>query len=142
MDSELSFRVNVKQFRIKIGPAIKMSLLTSHIIFQIYTSYMRENSTETLGPKYSILNLLKNTKLWTFLCQYHYLAKSHAFGIIRKLDVNRYIFPYTFNQASAMTCELFCQSSFLKVISLHWEIELCARSGAMYWLPADLLWQL
>ncbi len=31
------------------------------------------------------------------------LLKSHLLGIIRKLDINQYIFPYTFNQTSAMT---------------------------------------
>ncbi len=43
--------------------------------------------------------------MWSFLCQYHSLAqiwtrllKSHVFGIIGKLDVNQYIYPYTFNQ--------------------------------------------
>ncbi len=48
-----------------------------------------------------------------------FVKKSHAFGIVRKLDVNQYIFPYTFNKTSAMTCELFSQSSFLKGFSLH-----------------------
>ncbi len=52
------------------------------------------------------------------------------------------ICPYTFNQTSAMTCELFSQSSFLKGLSLHWNIELCAWSGAMLWLLANLLWLL
>ncbi len=70
------------------------------------------------------------------------LLKSHAFEIIRKLDVNQYIFPYTFNQTSAMMCELFSQSSFLKGLSLQWKIELCAWSGAMLRLLEDLLWLL
>ncbi len=81
-----------------------MCLLASQIIFHIH-----ENSAESLGPKYSIVHLPKNTKIWLFLCEYHYLAqrwtpllKSYAFGIIRKLDVNQYIFPYPFNQTSAM----------------------------------------
>ncbi len=39
-----------------------MSLLASHIIFQIYTTYVHENSAETLGPKYSIVIYLKLQK--------------------------------------------------------------------------------
>ncbi len=74
----------------------------------------------------------------SFQCQYHSMAqrwtlflKSHVFGIIRKLEANQYIFPYTFNQTSAMTCKLFSQSLFLMSLSLHWKIELYAWSGAM-----------
>ncbi len=106
--------------------------------------HMHENSAETTGPKcrqhYQFTQKYKNMIIhipilfsgsrWTLL------LKSHAFGSIRKLDVNQYIFQYTFNQTSAMTCELFSQSSFL------WKIELCALSGAMLWLLADLLWLL
>ncbi len=119
--------VNMKQFRIKIRWGIRSVSfgLTYH---SPDLHHIHENSAETLGPKYSIVNLLKNTKIWSFLCQYYSLAqkwtlllKSHAFGIIRKLDVSQYIFPYTFNQTSAMTCELFSQSSFLKGLSLHWK---------------------
>ncbi len=40
------------------------------------------------------------------------MLQNHGFRIIGKLDINQYIFPYTFNQTSAMTCELFGQSSF------------------------------
>ncbi len=100
--------------------------------------HIHDKSAKTLGCKYSIVNLLKNTQIWSFLCQYHYLAqrwtlllKNHGFGIIRKLDVNQYISPYTFNQTSAMTCELFSQSSFLKGLSLHWKIELYTWLGVM-----------
>ncbi len=55
--------------------------------------------------------------------------KKHEFGIIRELDVNQYIFQYTFNQVSAMT--LFSHSSFSKGLSLHRKIELYDWSGAM-----------
>ncbi len=37
--------------------------------------HMHENSAETLGPKYSIVNLHKNTNILSFLYQYHYLAQ-------------------------------------------------------------------
>ncbi len=67
------------------------------------------------------------------------LLKSHAFKIISKLDVNQYIFSYTFKQTSVMACGLFCQSSFLKGLSFHWKIELYAWSGSMLWQLADLL---
>ncbi len=98
---------------------------SSHIIFQIYTTYM--NSAETLGPKYSIVSLLTNTKYMVIPMPISFsgakintfVKKNCAFGIIRKLDVNQYIFPYTFNQTSAMTCELLCQPLFLKGLSLH-----------------------
>ncbi len=97
-----------------------MSLLASHIIFQIYTTYTKTvQKLWAINTALSIYLKLKN--IWSFLCQYHSLVqrwtlllKSHGFGIIRKLDVNQYIFPYTFNQTSAMTCELFSQSLFLK----------------------------
>ncbi len=39
-------------------------------------------------------------------------VKKHGFGIIGKLDVNQYNFPYTFNQTSAMICELFVSHHF------------------------------
>ncbi len=114
----------MRQFRIKTRWGI-----TSVSFGLIYhfpdLHHIHENSAETLGSKYSIVNVLKNTKIWSFLCQYHSLAqrwtlllKSHVFGIIRKLDVNKYIFSYSFNQTSTMTCELFSQSLFL--IDVRW----------------------
>ncbi len=104
-----------------------MSFLSSHIIFQIYTTYMKTVQKRwVLNTALSIY--IKIQKILSFLCQYHYLAqrwalflKCHSFGIIRKLDVNQYIFQYTFNQKSAMTWELFYHSSFLKDLSLYWK---------------------
>ncbi len=144
--THVALRVNVRQFRIKTRWHITSVsfALTYHFpdLYQIH-----ENSGETLGPKYSIVNLLKNIKIWSFLCQYHSLAqrwrlllKSHSFGIIRKLDVNQYIFSYTSNQTSAMT--YLVGHYFSRGLSLHWKIELCAWSGALLWLLADLLWLL
>ncbi len=110
----------MRQFRIKTRWGItSVSFSFTHLFPDLH--HIHENSAETLGPKYSIVNLIKamiipmpislsGSKMNTFV-------NSHAFGIIRKLDVNQYIFPYTFNQNYAMICELFSQSSFLKGLS-------------------------
>ncbi len=133
----LYLRVNVRQFRIKTRWGItSVSFSLKYHFPDLH--HIHENSAETLSHKYSIVNLHKNTKIWSFLCQYHSLAqrwthllKRHVFGIIRKLDVNKYIFLHTFNRTSAMTCELLSQSLFLKSLSLHSKIELYSWSGAM-----------
>ncbi len=76
VNRERSFklRVNVRQFRIKTRWSI-----TSVSFGLIYhfpdLHHIHENSAETLGHKYSIVNLLKNTKIWSFLCQYPSLAQ-------------------------------------------------------------------
>ncbi len=126
--ANLLLRLNMSQFRINTRWGItSVSFSLTYHFPDLH--HIHENSTEPLGRKYSIVNLLKNIKTWSFLCQYHSLVqrwtlllKSHVFGIIRKLDVSQYIFTYTFNQTSAMTCELFSQSLFLKSLSLYWKI--------------------
>ncbi len=59
--THLSFRLNVRQFRIKTRWGItSVSLGLTYHFPDLH--HIHENSAETLGGKYSIINLLKNTK--------------------------------------------------------------------------------
>ncbi len=72
--NSLCLRVNVRQFRTKTKWGItSVSFGLTYHFPDLH--HIHENSAETLGHKYSIVNLLKNTKLWSFLCQYHSLAQ-------------------------------------------------------------------
>ncbi len=67
-------RVNVRQFRIKTRWGItNVSFGLKYHFPDLH--HIHENSAETLGSKYSIVNLLKNTQIWSFLCHYHSLAQ-------------------------------------------------------------------
>ncbi len=91
--------------------------MASHIIFQIYTTNMKTvQKLWALNTALSIYVKIQNY-YYSYANIIHWFKDEHLFkcdalGNIRKLDVNQYIFPYTFNQTSAMTCELFSQSSF------------------------------
>ncbi len=69
--------------------------------------HIHENHAETLGCKYSIVNLLKNTKNMIIPMPISFSgSKINTFlELLKKMDVNQYIFPYTFNQTSAMTSQ-------------------------------------
>ncbi len=62
MGAYSNLRVNVRQFRIKTRWGITSVCfgLTYHFSD---LHYIHENTAETVGPKYSIVNLLKNTKI-------------------------------------------------------------------------------
>ncbi len=86
----LLLRIHLKQFKIKTRWGITSVSFGLTYHFPDF-HHIHENSAETLVRKHIIVNLLKNTKIWSFLCQYHSLAqrwtlllKSHVFGIIRK----------------------------------------------------------
>ncbi len=48
--------------------------MISHIWFPDL-HHIHENSVETLGPKYSIVIQHKNTIIWSFTSEYHYVAQ-------------------------------------------------------------------